>query len=259
MKLTRFALVAAAAAAISATARAEDEAPVYPELSVTIAGTYNDGNTEDKSGAAAIEFKDIIENVGEYSAGANGTITKTTLRTKEKAAYGSTSVSKDEETTAKNGQVYGKILFTVEEPFSVYLNASLFADEIADVDYRAIVGAGVAVDLYKTDTALFRLEAGVAPMWEQIAGEDEYYTMGRVAEIAEYHFAGGAKVWESFEYLPALDDSDKYLFNAEVGVESPLNDLFSLRFAIKDRYNSLPGADNEKNDVCATVGIRIKI
>ncbi len=259
MKLTRFALVAAAAAAISATARADEEAPVYPELSVTIAGTYNDGNTEDKSGSAAIEFKDVIENVGEYNAGADGTITKNTVKRETTAPDGSVTTSKEEETTAKNGQVYGKILFTVEDPFSVYLNASLFADEIADVDYRAIVGAGVAVDLYKTDAALFRLEAGVAPMWEQIAGEDEYYTMGRAAETIEYRFAGGAKVWESFEYLPAFNDSDKYLFNAEVGVESPLNDLFSLRFALKDRYNSLPGAGNEKNDVCATVGIRIKL
>ena len=259
MKFTRFTIAAAAIAAVSASAFADEDAPVYPEFSVTIAGTYNDGNTEDKSGAAAINYKDVIENVGEVTAGADGTITKTTIKSTVTDANGNTTTSKEEETTAKNGQVFGKILFPVADPFSVYLNSSLFADEIADVDYRAIVGAGFAVDLYKTDTATFRLEAGVAPMWEKIADESEYYTMGRVAEIAEYYFAGGAKVWESFEYMPAFNDSDKYLINAEVGVESPLNDLLSLQFTIKDRYNSLPGEDHEKNDVCATVGIRVKL
>ncbi len=259
MKFTRFILVAAAAAAVSATAAAEDAAPVYPEFSLTLAGTYNDGNTEDKSASGALEYKDVIENVGEYNAGADGMITRTTSKRKATAEDGSVSVSKDEQTTAKNGQVFGKILFTVDEPFSVYLNSSLFADEIADVDYRAIVGAGFAVDVVKTDTFLFRLEAGVAPMWEKIAGEREYYTMGRVAETAEYRFAGGAKVWETFEYMPAFDDSDKYLMNAEVGVESPLNGLLSLVVTIKDRYNSLPGEGNEKNDVCATAGVRVKL
>ena len=262
MKFTRFALVAAVAAVsapVLAAEAAEGDAPVYPELSVSIAGNYNDGNTENKSGAAAIDYKNVIEDLGEVTAGADGTITKTTLKSTTTDANGKTSTTKDEETTAKNGQVFGKILFPVYDPFSVYLNSSLFADEIADVDYRAIVGAGIAVDLYKTETATFRLEAGVAPMWEKIAGESEYYTMGRVAEIAEYYFAGGAKAWESFEYLPAFDDSDKYLFNAEVGVESPLNDLLSLLLTVKDRYNSLPGEGHEKNDICATVGVRVKL
>ena len=259
MKFTRFALVAAAIAAVSTSAFADEDAPVYPELSVTISGVYNDGNTENKSGTGAIDYKDVIEDVGEVTAGADGTITKTTLKSTTTDANGNTSTTKDEETTAKNGQIFGKILFPVADPFSVYLNSSLFADEIADVDYRAIVGAGIAVDLYKTETATFRLEAGVAPMWEKIAGESEYYTMGRAAEIAEYYFAGGAKVWESFEYMPAFNDSDKYLLNAVLGVESPLNDLLSLQFTVKDRYNSLPGDGHEKNDICAAVGIRVKL
>ena len=259
MKFTRFALVAAALAAVSSSAVADEEAPVYPELSLTVSGVYNDGNTENKSGTAAVDYKDIIEGVGEVTAGADGTITKTTLKSTATDANGNTATTKDEETTAKNGQIFGKILFPIADPFSAYLNSSLFADEIADVDYRAIVGAGVAVDLYKTETATFRLEAGVAPMWEKIADESEYYTMGRAAEIAEYYFAGGAKVWESLEYMPAFDDSDKYLLNAVLGVESPLNDLLSLQFTVKDRYNSLPGDGHEKNDVCASVGIRVKL
>lgn len=254
-----YGIMAAALVCAASGALAEDGEAPKRELSVTIGGTYNDGNTEDKSGNASVEYKNVIEDVGEYKFGANGTITRTSVTRVSTDANGVTTTRKSEETTAKNGEVDGKVLFTIADPFSAYLDASVFADEIADVDYRAMVGAGVAVDLLKSDSATIRLEVGVAPMWEKIAGDMEYYTMGRVAETIEYSFAGGAKIWESAEYLPAFDDSDKYLANAEVGVESPLNGVLSLRFVVQDRYNSLPGEGNEKNDVCATVGIRIKL
>lgn len=256
----RYSIFAAAAiAAVSFGAFAEEEEAPKREFSVVLGGTFNDGNTEDKSGNASILYKNVMENVGEYKLGADGTITKTTVEKETVEADGSKSVRKTDETTAKNGEVFGKIILTVNDPFSVYFDAGLFADEIADVDYRAHVGTGIAVDLYKSDSATFRFEVGVAPMWEKIAGETEYYTMGRLAETLEYTFAGGAKVWESAEYMPALDDGDKYLVTAEAGVESPLSDLLSLRFVVKDRYNSLPGVGNEKNDVSATVGVRIKL
>ena len=81
----------------------------------------------------------------------------------------------------------------------------------------------------------------------------------RVAERIEYVFESGAKIWEQVEYLPALDDGDKYLINAEAGIESPLDDRLSLRVVLKDRYNSQPGDDNEKNDLSLTAGVRIKL
>lgn len=250
---------AAAIAAVTCGAFADEEEAPKRDFSVVLGGSYNDGNTEDKSGNAAIEYKNVMDDVGEYKVGADGTITKTTVAKESIDADGNKSTRKADETTAKNGEVFGKILFTVDDPFSVYFDAAVFADEIADVDYRAHVGAGVAVDLYKSDSVTFRFEVGVAPMWEKIDGETEYYTMGRLAKTLEYTFAGGAKIWEGVEYMPAFNDSDKYLVTAEAGVESPLNDMLSLRLVVKDRYNSLPGDGNEKNDVCATVGIRVKL
>lgn len=249
---------AAVAAIIAPMALAEDEAPKYPDFSVTFGGTINDGNTEDESGNLAIDFK-TVRNAYEYTFGANGNITRTAVTREETAEDGTVTKRKDKETTTKNGEVKGKVLVPIADPFSAYIDASAFRDEIADLDYRFMVGPGVAWDVYKSDTLGIRLEVGIAPMWEKTDGETENYTVLRFGERIEKTFAGGAKIWEEAEYLPAVDDSDKYLCNAEAGVESPLSDRLSLRVVVKDKYNSLPADGNEKNDVSLIVGVRVKL
>lgn len=259
MNVSRIAFAAAVAAlSVSAVAFADEEVKKSPELSVTIGGTINDGNTEDETASLAVDFADVVAGC-EYKLGANGNITRVATETVTENEDGSVTTSKDKKTTAKNGEIKGKMLFPLEGRLSAYLDAGAFADEIADVDYRIKVGPGLAYDFVKTESLVFAVELGVSPMWEKIAGECEYYTAARVAERLEYVFAGGAKVWESFEYLPALNDSEKYFINSEVGVESPLNDTLSLRVVAKDSYNSIPAAGCEKNDLSITAGIRIKL
>lgn len=258
LRLAATAAAATAAALLGTTSFAEDAEPQYPEFSVDFGATVNDGNTEDESANLGAEFKHVSDGY-EYLLGANGTITRTTKETTTIAADGTSKTRKDKETTAKNGEIKGKVLIPVADPFSAYIDASLFSDEIADVDYRAIVGPGIAWNVYKTDTFVFALELGVSPMWEKIDGEKEYYTMLRAGQKMEKTFEKGAKIFETVEYLPALNDSDKYLVNGEAGVESPLSDRLSLRVVFRDKYNSLPGDDNEKNDISLNVGVRVKL
>ena len=85
MNITRTAAISTAVAALLAApfAYADDaEEPEYPELSVTLGGTINDGNTEDESANLAVDYKNV-RNAYEYTFGANGIITRTTTETKE--------------------------------------------------------------------------------------------------------------------------------------------------------------------------------
>ncbi|MBR3086393.1 MAG: DUF481 domain-containing protein [Kiritimatiellae bacterium] len=259
MNLKTLTTLAASAAALACTAAlADGEASEYPETSVTFGGTLNDGNTEDESANLAFDFKNVKDGY-EYILGANGTVTRTTTENTVTDSEGNTSTRKSKKTTAKNGELKGKVIIPVAEPFSAYFDASAFRDEIADIDYRFMVGPGVVWDVVKTDDFGFALELGIAPMWEKTDGETEYYTMLRLGERVEKKLGKGAKIWESVEYLPAIDDSDKYLVNAECGVESPLADNLSLHVTLKDKYNSLPADGNEKNDVSLIVGVRVKL
>ena len=249
MNLTHSLLLTLAAAAIvpcMAFADGDDEHGEHG-FSLTLSGAYNDGNTDSSSANLLAEKIGELSDIGAYKVGAEG-------------AYGRTENDEGkDETNVKNGKLSGKLTFPVQGEFYSYLDGSAFFDDIADVDYRYMVGPGVGYNLVKTDSLTFSVEAGVSPMWEKIAGESEYYTMARVAERIEYVFSTGAKIWEQVEYLPALDDGDKYLINAEAGIESPVSERLSLQIVVKDAYNSLPGEGNEYNDVKALCGIRVKL
>ncbi len=241
-------LTLAAAAVVPCMAFADgDDEHGKNGFSLTLSGTYNDGNTDSSSANLLAEQVGDLSDIGAYKVGAEG-------------AYGrSENDDGKDETTVKNGKLSGKLTFPVKGEFYSYLDGSAFFDDIADVDYRYMIGPGVGYNLIKTDSLTFSVEAGVSPMWEKIAGESEYYTMARLAERVEYVFSTGAKIWEQVEYLPALDDGDKYLVNAEAGVESPVSEKLSLQIVVKDAYNSLPGEGNEYNDVKVLCGIRVKL
>lgn len=238
---------------------AEGDAVRKPEFSVAFTGAMNEGNTVDKSGNVAALYKSYMKGVGEYSIGIDGTVTRTKIAKTETLADGSTTTSRDEVTTAKNGKVAGKVLFDVTGPVSVYLDSSAFADEIANVDYRYLVGPGFSFFLIKEENMSLSFEFGLSAMWEQIGGDSEYYTTLRAAQIFEYAFAQGAKIFEKCEYLPALDDSDKYLINAEAGIDSPITGKLSLRISVKDAFNSMPDTGLEKNDISLNAGLVLKL
>lgn len=260
MKLAVVSAIAAASVMGSLTAFGEDAAePKATDVSVTLGGTFNDGNTESTDANAAIDVEGAVNTIGTFKAGAAVNFARNTTKTTSVDADGNSVTEKDSETTAENYEAKGRVDFNVSGPISAYFDASYLRDEIADLDYRITAGPGLSYNFLKNDVNEARIDLGISPMWESLSGDSEFYTMGRVAEYASHAFEGGAKIWESVEFLQAFEDGDKYLVNAEVGVESPLNDKLSLRLVAQDKYNSLPAEGNEKNDVKVIAAVRIKL
>lgn len=243
--------------AISSIAE-EDAEKDKLELSITLGGALNDGNTDNESGTFGFDLKRKIDLI-EYSINAKGIITRTTSDETVTEADGTKHTREKKETTAKNGEIKGNFSRDISDAVAVYVNATAFADEMSDIDYRFVTGPGLAFKLIDTETITFTFELGLAGIWEQQDRVSDYYTAVRCVEKFEYAFAKGAKFWQSCEYLPSTDDSDKYLINGEIGVESPLNDILSLRLTATDRYNSMPSDDSEENDLSLRAGVRIKL
>ena len=66
------------------------------------------------------------------------------------------------------------------------------------------------------------------------------------------------KLWQSLEFLPAVEDFSDYVVNAEVGIDTSLTKKLSLRTFVQDSYDSTPAAGRKKNDVKLVVGIAYK-
>lgn len=227
-------------------------------VSFLFGGTLNDGNSVDRSGQGGIEIEGKLKGAG-FRLSAEGHITKTTIEETALDAGGNPFTRRREHTTANNAKGTGKLVFPVRGALSSYMDFSVFTDEMADLDYRMVLGPGIAYELVKTDSIGVVLESGISPMWEKDDGGSRYHTAVRLSESLVYKPKDGAKIWQSLEYLPAADDGGKYLVNAEIGAESPLNDTLSLRIVAQDRFNSRPGEGKEKNDVIISAGIRIKL
>ena len=81
----------------------------------------------------------------------------------------------------------------------------------------------------------------------------------RVAQGYKRNLSATANVFQTLEWLPTIDDFGQFLLNAELGVESMMNDRLSLRLVAKNSHNSEPPAGKEDNDLSLIAGIGYKL
>ena len=65
----------------------------------------------------------------------------------------------------------------------------------------------------------------------------------------------GVQVFHNLEYLPDVDDLDKYLVKADVGLTTKLIYDFDLMAKIEWDFNSMPANDRKKSDLRYILGL----
>jgi len=151
---------------------------------------------------------------------------------------------------------YNRILNDGKSYF--YGKADLLHDAIADVNYRFSVSPGFGYYILKNDTFNLSAEIGPGFISEKVGGiRDDYMTI-RVGEKFEYKISERARLWQSLEYLPQVDDFENFLLVAEIGVESDLTEKLSLRVSLQDNYDNQPAAGRKSNDLRLVTGLGYK-
>ena len=227
-------LPALVAMAGSAFGQAQDPAlqkePVW-ETSAALGFTLQRGNTKTLLFTGNIQATKKTEK-NEWNFGADAT-------------YG----ENDDEKNAENMRAYGQYNRLFTERFFGYLRGEVFHDDIADIDYRITIGPGAGYYFIKEKDISLRAEAGPAFVHEKTGdGTDDYLTL-RLAERFDWKINGRAKIWQSLEVLPQIDDWDNYILNAEAGIEASVTPHLSLRTYVQDTYDNDPAPDRQKNDV----------
>jgi putative salt-induced outer membrane protein YdiY len=147
-------------------------------------------------------------------------------------------------------------LFT--ERFFGLLRVDAVNDSIANVDYRVTVSPGVGYYFIKNTNTFLRGEAGPGFVFERVGGVSDSYVVLRVAERFETKMNDRVKLWQSLEFLPAVDDFSSYVINAEIGIDTSLTKKLSLRTFVQDTYDSTPAGGLKKNDVKLVAAIAYK-
>jgi putative salt-induced outer membrane protein YdiY len=155
-------------------------------------------------------------------------------------------------------------LFTEELYAGLRLDA--IHDDIADVNYRFTLSPLLGYYFIKNPSTFLAAEIGPSFIYEQVGGDENSYVGARLAERFEHKFKGGARVWQTAEIIPQVDDVENFIVNFEVGVEAPLSKKSSLRVVLQDAYDNRPATvtgtagtfDKQKNDLKLIAGLSYK-
>ncbi|NLB56618.1 MAG: DUF481 domain-containing protein [Lentisphaerae bacterium] len=230
---------------IGFTANAEEKSRKF-ESSLSLGITYTDGNSENLLFNAALTTEGEREGLGSIKAGIEGN-------------YGNSRVDEEKETTVKNAKAFLDAKKTISPKTYGGLDLTALYDDIAEIDYRLIIAPNLGMYAVKSDKLALCFEVGPAYVFEKLDGEDADYFALRLAEECKFQISETAKAWQSAEYLSKADDFDKYLINAELGVEAALNSRLNLRVTLKNRYDNEPSDEKERNDFQLIAGINIAL
>jgi putative salt-induced outer membrane protein YdiY len=129
-------------------------------------------------------------------------------------------------------------------------------DDVAHLTYRVTVSPLAGYYFIKQTNQFLAGEIGPSYIKEKFFGETEHNYIGlRIGERGEHKFASGAKLWESVEWLPKVQDFQNYLVNAELGISAPVSKSLSLSLILQDTYKSEPAPGRQKNDVKLIAGL----
>ncbi len=141
-------------------------------------------------------------------------------------------------------------------------NLSLLHDSIANLEFRATIGPLIGYYFIKNETT--RLSGEIGPSYvveklhvdhpgqlppDDVTSDWQNYFALRLGERFEHQLSETAKVWQSLEILPQIDDFNNFLLVAEVGVEAALNSDLSVRVVVADKYDNDVAEGTKKNDI----------
>ncbi|MCX7591500.1 MAG: DUF481 domain-containing protein [Kiritimatiellae bacterium] len=217
------------------------------EVTVAIGLSLTEGNSKNTAGNAALDAA-RVEAKNEWRSGVS-------------AAYAETEdpVTGDTQKSAQNAKVYVNYKRKLKAIF-LYSDNSVLHDELAELDYRAILGAGAGRYFVDSPRDKASVEAGAAYVHETLAdgGNSDSIAL-RVAQRWERKLSETSKVWQWVEYLPRTEDFGNYLINAELGIEAALDARLSLRVVAKDAYTSDPAPGRKENDMAVVASLLYKL
>jgi hypothetical protein len=172
------------------------------------------------------------------------------------AGYGETTANVGRNETTSKTDAYIKGFGQWNHLFSgdwtnwyagVRLNAE--HDDIAALRYRITLSPLAGYYFIKQTNAFLAAEAGPSLVDEKQGSRHRTYLGARVAERGEYKFASGAKVWETLEWIPQVDNVENWIANAEAGVSAPISKALDVRLVLQDTYDNQPASGRYKNDL----------
>ena len=151
--------------------------------------------------------------------------------------------------------------------FYTYENGRYDRDMIQLLNARYRLGVGVGYQwldgrvFESTGKWSFNQELGANWVKEEYRFESDAKKDGFAALRYAHHLVyvpkwnEGLNAFHNFEYLPDVDDRNKYLIKADIGFSTKLVNDFDLLAKIEWDFNSMPAGNRKKSDVRYIIGL----
>ncbi len=166
------------------------------------------------------------------------------------AIYGET---KNDGVTTRNANSirgFGQYNRYFSDRFYGYGRVEGLHDESADIRYRVTRAPGAGYFFIKEKKVDLSGELGPGYIFERLGTNDSNYATLRVGEKFHWQLSDHARLWQTLEWLPKVEDFNDYIVNFEIGIEADITarGKVTLRTFLQDTYNSDPAPGREKND-----------
>lgn len=181
-----------------------------------------------------------------------GEVKSTRKTQKDRLALGLIAEAGENEGTKSSEYIEGQADYRRDIHDRLYWYALLNGrrDAIANLDYRFTLSPGVGYKVIDEDHLMLLFESGPAYVMEKLENQNVKHSFrGRVGQELEWQITEWAKFFQNSEFLVNAQETDDWIFEAEIGVETDITESFSLRFGAKDIYDNQPAAGRKKNDV----------
>jgi putative salt-induced outer membrane protein len=170
-------------------------------------------------------------------------------------AYGENNSVED----VNSAHAFSQYNHLFSERFFGYLRAEALHDEIADLQYRITLSPGAGYYFLKQTNTSLAGEFGPAMVFQRLGNHDDNFVTLRLAERFEHKFSEQkARVWQSVEILPQINDFNNFIVNAEVGVEAAISKNVSLQTVVQDNFVNEPAPGRQQNDLRIVSGLKYK-
>jgi putative salt-induced outer membrane protein YdiY len=128
-------------------------------------------------------------------------------------------------------------------------------DSISGIEYRFSLSPILGYYFVKAARTTLAGEAGPTFIYENRGGDKKGYMGLRFAERFEHKFNDRARMWQSAEYIPQVDDFNNYLVNFELGASTKITQSIGLRVVLQDNYVNKPAPHRRTNDLKLVAGV----
>ena len=185
--------------------------------------------------------------------------------------YSETGSSKEnKEKSTDRWEIEGQHDHFWSAKFYSYENARYEQDDIAGLDYRFRLGAGLGyqwLDGFNlASTGLWSFNQEVGATWtknsyvNQDPSADDSFATLRYAHHLKYlpKWNTAVEGFHNLEFYPQVDDFDNHLIKADVGFTTKILLDFDLLCKIEWEYNSMPSVGRKSSDIRYIVGLGYK-